>query len=327
MILSIEILKTLITNGRLDYRKQNIIGHCPWCGGDEFGVSIKDNHRFGCFRLKACGERGNIFKLLKKVNRLDLLRNGDNITVTSYLQDVLKDNSNAAIPLEEIKPPIGFRRIFSHPYLIKRGFQESDFVSCQIGMTKLDSDLRDRVIFLINQKGKLVATVARTIYEKEKIKQIEQNTGRRYPRYINSKTDFEQILYGIDECTVNTDTAILVEGLMGKRNIDEKLELHEQEGIKCLCTFGAKISDTQLLLLHESGIENIILMFDPDVVNYIKKYSNRLADEFNNVKVALIQQQDKDPADLIKEEVFGLFENLQGVLEFSLNQLQILKLE
>lgn len=328
MKLSIEVLKTLIEDSSLDYRKKNVIGKCPYCGGNEFGISLTDNHRFGCFRKSKCGETGNIFKLLKKLGRLELISKPENVTITSsiYLEDIINKKSESLYILPEIKPPLGFRKITSHPYLDKRGFTKEDYEFYEIGMTKLDSKLADRVIFLIRQKSKLVGTVARTIKSKEEIEEIEQKTGKKYPRYKNSSTDFESLLLGYDECNSNTDTVILVEGLMGKRNVDEKLQLRLQDEVKCLCTFGAKISETQFLLLHLAGISNIILFYDPDVIQYIKKYSATLLDEFENVKIALISQSDKDPADLTAEEMGEVFDRLQSVLNFQLNVVQILNL-
>jgi DNA primase len=328
MKLEIEVLKSLIQNSSLDYRKKNIIGVCPYCGGDEFGVSISENHRFGCFRKKQCGATGNIFTLLKKLDRLDLLRNKGVITLSSYtfVENLIDQKLPVLDPLPEIKPPVGWRRVMIHPYLVQRGFSEQDFQYYEIGITKLDSKLRDRVVFLIRQNNRIVATVARTIKSKEEIQIIEKTTGERYPRYRNSSTDFEQLLLGIDECTDKTDTVILVEGIMGKRNVDEKMELRKIDEVKCLCTFGAKLSETQLMLLHLAGITNIVLLYDPDVIGYIKKYSARLVDEFESVKIGIIQDVTKDPADLTTEEMNDVLDKLRGVMDFQINTVEILKL-
>lgn len=329
MKLSIETLKSLIENSSLDYRKKNIVGKCPWCQGSEFGISLEDNHRFGCFRKSSCGEVGNIFKLLKKLNRTDLFTQSDNVQITSksYLEDEIGYKQASLQELPEIKLPIGFRKTINHPYLIERGFKSVDFEYYQPGTTILDYKLKDYIIFPIKQKNKLVGYVARYTKSKEEIKEIEKTTGKRVSRYKNSITDFESLLLGIDECTAATDCVILVEGLMGKRNVDEQLQLSYQSGTKCLCTFGAKISQSQILLLHQHGIRNIILMYDPDVVGQIKKYSAQLADEFDSVKVAFITQQDKDPADLSQDEILEVLSNMKDVIDFQLNVVQVLKLK
>lgn len=329
MKLSIEVLKSLIPNSSLDYRKKNIIGDCAYCGGHEFGISVENNHVFGCFRKSKCGETGNIYKLLKKLNRLDLLKEGDNITITSqsYLEDVISFKEQILEDLPEIQIPLGYKRVSSHPYLKERGFEEDDYNNYEVGVTRLNDKLQDCIVFLIRQKERLVGYVARYTKSKEEIKEIEQKTGRRILRYRNSSTDFESLLYGINECTKNTDTVILVEGLFGKQNVDKQLQLRSQEYIKCLCTFGAKISLSQILLLHQAEIKNIILMFDPDVIDKIKQYGMRLVDEFDSVRIALIPYEDKDPADLIKSEILEVLGSLRDPFNFSLNIVKILDLK
>lgn len=328
MKLSVEVLKSLIEDSLLDYRKKNVIGKCPYCGGMEFGISIDDNHKFGCFRKGKCGEVGNIFKLLKKLNRLDLFANKDNVTITSksYLENEINISKKLIQNLPEITMPVGFKKVSDHPYLRQRGFKDEDFKYYTPGITKLDYKFEDYIIFPIKQNERLVSYVARYTKSKDEIKNIEQKTGKRVARYKNSITDFESLLLGIDEC-IDIDTVILVEGLMGKRNVDEQLQLKNNNVLKCLVTFGAKISDSQILLLHQYGIRNIILFYDPDVIGYIKKYSARLADEFDGVGVALIKQQDKDPADLNQEEMLDVLNNIVSVLSFQLNVVQVLNLK
>ena len=50
---------------------------CPFCGEDEFGVSLGEFHPFRCFRGSNCGEVGNIFKLLTHLDRRELLDDQD----------------------------------------------------------------------------------------------------------------------------------------------------------------------------------------------------------------------------------------------------------
>ena len=95
MKLKLETLKSLLPNSFLDYHKENLMGICPWCGVNEFGVSLKDNHTFNCFRKKRCGETGNIYKLLKKLNRLDLLGNNgiESIKYDARLENIIEKST------------------------------------------------------------------------------------------------------------------------------------------------------------------------------------------------------------------------------------------
>jgi len=328
MKLSVEVLKSLIPNGRLDYSKKNVIGQCVWCGGDEFGVSINDNHRFGCFRKSKCGETGNIFKLLKKLNRFDLLGDRDNVTIksTNYLEDVISMKEQILEELPTIEKPTGFKRLMSHPYLDKRGFTEYDYQKYEVGVTRLNVKLQDYIVILIYKAEKLVGYVSRYMKPKEEIKALETKTGRRIPRYKNSETDFSNLLLGEDECK-GIDSVILVEGFFGKRRVDERLRKWGIDDIKCLCTFGAKISPTQVFLLHQLGIKNITLFYDPDVIQQIKKYANQLADEFEKVRIAIIPWEGKDPDDLTEDEMIEVLSNTRDPLNFSLNFVQILDLK
>ena len=52
MKLTIEQLQELFPGAKLDHRNKNLIAQCPSCGQWEFGISIDDNHQFGCYRKK-----------------------------------------------------------------------------------------------------------------------------------------------------------------------------------------------------------------------------------------------------------------------------------
>src|ERR1035437_2721176 len=140
MKLNLEVLKSLIEQSSLDYKKKNVVGKCPYCGHNEFGISIENNHLFGCYRKGKCGETGNIFKLLKKLNRLDLIEHADNVTLpsTSHLEDIITQKKIELKQLPEIKPPLGWRQVYYHPYLEERGFTQDDYMNYSVGTTKLD---------------------------------------------------------------------------------------------------------------------------------------------------------------------------------------------
>ena len=106
MKLKLETLKSLFPNSFLDYHKENLMTQCPWCGISEFGISLKDNHTFNCFRKAKCGETGNIYKLLKKIDRVDLL-GFDGIESIKYderLENIIekKIESNIYLSIETI---------------------------------------------------------------------------------------------------------------------------------------------------------------------------------------------------------------------------------
>lgn len=333
MKLDVAVLKDILTNAAIDDRGKNIMAKCPWCGHNEFGVSINNGHPFGCYRKKACGITGNIFKLLKKLGRLDLLSKGTSkVKYSDKLENIIekKAQEDIDISLPTIDVPLGFKRIMSSFYLESRGF--SSFDKYEVGTTRLMGKLKDYVIFLVREDGELKSYISRSTKSSLEIKQIEGKTGKKIPRYSNSKTDFTKLLVGYDEITENTGTVILVEGLFGKENVDRLLELDDQEVIKCCSTSGAKISKEQIFKLQLKGISHVILFFDYDVINKIKKHAVELMSEFESVSIvsSSLKHVDgtyKDPADLNLDEMMSAFNDQKDPINFCLHKIQVINLK
>lgn len=333
MKLSIEKLKDLIEDSSLDHRGKNIIGKCPKCKQGEFGISIENNHLFGCYRLKSCGFRGNIFTLLKYLGKLDEYISTEDVyeRKEEKLQNKLKvSGSEINLELETIMKPIGWRRIQFHPYLEKRGFTE--YNKYKVGTTLLDPKLRDNyLIFLIEERDEIKAWIARHLWDKERILQENQKykdlgLNKKILRYRNSETDFSKLLLGYEELTPNTTTVVLVEGIFDKFNIDKLLELHSQEAVKCLCTFKCDCSLEQIFKIQQfSSIKNIILLYDPDVVNQTKRVGIELENRFQNVKVGY-SANNKDPGEMTLEDIDNVLSTLKSPQDFFVNKLQVKKL-
>lgn len=329
MKLSSDQLKLLFPNSFLDYGKQNLMAECPWCNFSEFGIELADNHRFNCFRKKNCGETGNIFKLLKKLGRFDLLSHDgiESIKYDERLENIIEKKIELSLDLtiETIEPPLGWKRIYSDYYLESRDFDSFD--KFEVGKTKLFRKLRDHVVLLIRDRGEVKGYVARIAKTKLELKAMEESLGHKVPRYQNSKTDFTKLLGGYDEITNETDTIILVEGMFGKEAVDRHLKLDNQGRVKCNCTFGAKLSPEQIFKLQLKGIKHIILFFDIDVINKIKKYTMEYLNEFESVRIIHTNNKDKDPADLTYEEMIKVYNNLIDPIEFYFDKIQVLNLK
>lgn len=329
MQLKLEVLKSLLPNSFLDYHKENLMGICPWCGINEFGISLKDNHTFNCFRKKKCGETGNIYKLLKKLNRLDLLGNNgiESIKYDARLENIIekKLEQSLDLALPTIEPPLGWKRIYSNYYLENRDFDSFD--KWEVGVTKLFYKLKDHVVLLIREGGEVKGYVARIAKDKEELKQLEEALGHKVPRYQNSKTDFTKLLGGYDEINEKTTTIILVEGVFGKEAVDRHLDLDHQDEVKCCCTFGAKLSEEQIFKLQLKNIKHIILFFDIDVINKIKKYTMEYLNEFESVRIIHTKSPDQDPADISREEMLRVYDNKIDPINFYFNKIQVLNLK
>lgn len=315
----LEILSDL--SPKKDSRGENFIIDCPICGYRECSISIhRDGHQWGCFRLKKCGERGNIFSLLKHLGLLNQYSQGrkklsDIINIEELFPDLAaksKEELDSNLEeLPEIKPPFGWKRITeTHPYLEKRGFKS--YKESQVGETVLDPSLKNYIVFLVREDSRIKGYVGRHTWDKKDIEEYNQayflKHGRKnkIKRYNNAPgVDFGKLLYGIDEIQ-EPRPVVLVEGIFDKHALDVKLEIQESRELYTCATFKAAVSSYQIIKLLNKGIQDVILFYDPDVIKIIQRNAEVLSNFFN-VKVVLTTSG-KDPDEMTQEEVFEAFE-------------------
>jgi DNA primase len=307
------------------------IGTCPVCGAhDKFGIKFDSLYKgkkissFNCFSGK-CKAHGTVFKLLKDFNRLDLvdIKFVDIFKKLEAKKIVFEEDEDLDYSMKESEIPLGYKRIYGHPYLKSRGFDERFFKLHNIGTAFLDPKIgRDYVVFLLEEDNKCIGWLKRSIYTKEMIKKFEEK-GKKILRWGNSiDTDFEKFIYGIEEVIQGiTKTIIVVEGITSKENIDKLLNLYDQKDVKCVATFGKKFSKFQIKRLIDKQIENIILLYDPDAIKESGTYSMEL-EKYFPVMVGYIKNQDKDPGNLTMEELEYILSNLESPMSFKMNKLQ-----
>lgn len=311
--ISDDDLKELL--GRVTRGSHNhYIATCPLCGKAKHFYIQRDTQLFDC---KKCGEEGNIYKLLLLTGKLFLLgeyKSIDRSKITLLSELMLNEEKEIDINVEERKPPIGFKRVFEDDYLFKRKFKKRNFKKFKIGYTNLVPSLKDYVIFLIEEDGVNKGYVARLNWSKEKIKRYEKRTGKRKPRYLNDKgAKFSHLLAGFDEVNDNTETVILVEGLIDKNTLDNILRLDLHDEVKCCATFGKKISEFQVLKLLSKGVKKIILIYDDDAITQMKKFGSMLSQFFD---AELTYTIGGDINESSKKEVIEMFDRLQSVEQF-----------
>ena len=157
----------------------------------------------------------------------------------------------------------------------------------------------------------LVGYVSRHTWSKKKIERYNKKAKRedsyQILRYRNSEgNEFSKMLGGIQHVVEGeTDTAILVEGLMDVVSISQQLDLFSSNKMRALCTFGKKISKEQIYHLQVSGIKNLIVWFDDDAIDTIKELE---LDKFFNVLIASTNDADgsddgDDVDDLSAEQI------------------------
>lgn len=323
-----------LLNLKLTGRKGWYGGVCPWCGKDKFGVKFNDEYQgrivssFNCFS-GSCGQKGSLVELLKFLDRLDLVEfkfiiDSEKDLVNKIDISVEVEDLDVSVPV--ISPPFGFRREFTNRFLEEeKGFLSSDFVKFQIGSSRIEPALQGYIIFLVLEEGLVRGYLGRLPMTKEEYKIYEQNckaVGKWVkPRFKNSDSEFGKLLGGIDELTEETQTVILVEGFTDKQNVDKILGLDLQEDVKCLCTFGHKVSHEQIRKLQIRKIKNIILLFDPDSIEDSKFYGFELNKYFNTL-VGYVDSITKDIGSLTKEELFSVLDTLESPESFSMSKLQ-----
>jgi len=153
-----------------------------------------------------------------------------------------------------IPPPFGWRPIYSLlPYCEQRGITMEDvqafgLVFCDVGR------YRNRLVFPVWEGGKLVYYQARAMWS--------ENPGSKYVKSLNPEKHPGGA--GPSDVIMNLETA----------RLHPRVALTEgpvdciHTGPSAVCTFGKRISLTQILKLKRSGVRSIDLMWDgPDEKN------------------------------------------------------------
>lgn len=300
-----SILKnTVLFNAKLT-SSNHFMADCPFCNKEGHFYINRKTQLWDC---KKCGENGNLFRLLLRVNKLNLLA-GKIVQVHDKLPNkIFEQNTVEQIDLftPTIKFPVGFKRIDFCSYLQKRGFTDEDYNSYHVGKTKLVLNYTNYVLMGVFSELELKGFIARCVLSKNQLQKLEQQKSFKIPRYQNSKqTKFNKLLLGVDEVSFLTDTVILVEGLFDKKRVDDFLGLRFDPSLKCCATFGKNISLEQVLILLSKGISKVILIQDPDAVKDSKQNAFWLQKYFETVLVGFCPETDLgDSSDHQLETVF-----------------------
>ncbi len=307
--ISDEDLRDILINPKLNRRGQYICD-CPLCGKAQHFYISKHTQMWDC---KKCGEYGSIYKLLKLLDKTYLLGGAtveirDNIeSIRQLMQEQIADDEVTLKELPVIKMPVGWKvSAASTKYLLGRGITPADCKRYNIGATDLYRKYQNYVLIPIYDGGKIRGFLGR--YGAKKVPSDRL-------RYNNSVgTEFSELLFGYDEITENTTTVILVEGIFDKIAVDKVLRLWDSEEIKCVCTFGKKISPEQSKKLMLKGVTNVILLYDFDAIKDIKKYGLELE---NNFVTSITYTTKKDIDECTEQEALEVFTHLQKPREFN----------
>lgn len=314
---------------------------CPFCGRTKH-LALIFSEKVASFICQGCKEKGGLFKLLAKVKKLEYVTKNETVYIDKKLESkilISEEENDLDYNLPAIKPPLGFKQIFNNSYLDKRGFTLDHYKNYIIGISKIAPYFSNKIIFLVLDKdNNIVGYLGRDIRDKDKIdlynRSIKENNKKiknnqiqgkfksKILRWQNSSHDFSKMIFGCNEIIPGiTKTIIIVEGVTSKANIDKLLELFFQKEVKCNATFSNKVSSFQIKIWQDLGIENIIVLYDPDTLNINKKAVLEL-NRFFNVSCGFIENEDKDPGDLNYEELDSVLSSLYNPLNFYMSKVQ-----
>ena len=321
LILLKDVLKTNRFNGRHDH----LVADCPFCGKKNhlylnhlkaFNLNYNDYY-VNSWDCKKCGETGNIWKLFKEYNAVHYLQVreviGDRKKIETLISPGWEEPNIKELdlsPLPTRRLPMGFRRIYYSKYLAFRGFHEHEFEKYIIGRTSLKANYQGYIICALVENKEVKGWLGR--WEGKKVP-----PGK--PKYQNSKrTDTGRMLMGYDEINFLVDTVILVEGWIDKVKVDRILKLNSLDSsIKCCVTFGKNLTAVQAKKLELKGIKNLILGYDPDAIDVIKKLGMSHVKNFN-VK-AIWLDSEGDLGDSSERKVLDAFTNAKEIYRFRNN--------
>lgn len=315
---------------------KNLIARCPFCGKEgKFGVYIgKETARKKPF-MAHCFSCGNstttLNQTLELIGRADLM-----VVPTADITAPL--DYTLLFPLDQqeeiddelciVDLPDFYKRIFLHPYLKSRGFSSDDYEYFPVGTTgKLNYRYTDYVIFPIIDQGDIVGYVARHLWSKREIDDYNRKAKIRgdfkIMRFRNStQNDFVKLLYNYDAIVEGeTDTVILVEGIFDVVALTRRLDLYDNRRIAVVASFGKKISMTQIFKLQSKEIRTVVIGYDGDAVDAIKRTSDSLK-PFFEVLIADIPNPEKDWEELSDQETYQVFaEGLRTPLEYKITKI------
>lgn len=299
-------------------RKPQYVCDCPFCGKESHFYVNKITQKFQC---KKCWEQGEITKLLRFLGKTYLLEGAtiqEDQELTS-IRSIISEKHEDKVQLQDlptVKMPIGWKVCKqSIPYLINRHVDGKTCARYNIGITNLSPRFKNYILIPIYDNGEIKGYIGR--YAAKKVPEDKL-------RYNNSLgTEFAQLLFGYDEIVKDeTETVILVEGVFDKISVDSHLGLWEDNKIKCVCTFGKKISEYQIEKLKRKNVAKVILLFDYDALSEIKKYGILLSEYF---VTGITFTNKKDIDECTTEEALEVFSDIRKPYEFNTDVIGKLK--
>jgi len=336
----VDIVEYLSQYLTIKKRGKNYVALCPFHPDKNPSLNIsKEKGLFHCF---GCGEGGNIYNFVMKIENVsferavEIVAKWANVEVPQF--EYSEDKKKVFDIHEKLveyfnKKLIENREILS--YLFERGLDLESIEKFKLGFApksivdfldenkKEGIDIRDTGIFPYSHFVERIMFPIRNVSGK-----IVGFSGRamkgEMPKYINSTEKFfkkGETLYGLyegKEAILKTKEAILVEGYMD-------VIILSKNGIKnCVSSMGTSFTEDQAKILKRFS-DRVIISFDPDIGGIEgTKRALEIAEKYNFEIKILSLPENLDPDEYVikygKDNLLNLISSSDDVISFLWNE-------
>ena len=279
----------ILPDGRRDGQFKSL---CPF--HDDKKPSLKVNTAKNIFHCFACDAGGNVLEFVKEMDGCSLRQAAIRVAELSAIspapdeahgkhtrrraQQVVKEQTNpenqvsepvsddadliqrpeseseAGVSEKPVNPPLSFELknlVTDHPFLTERGLNPDSVAEFGLGIASRGI-MKDRLVFPIHNKdGELVAYCGRYLGN-----EVPEEVPK-YKQPPNFRKELELFNWHRVKAAGEGIPLIIVESFFSVVNL-------HAIGKRCVSPMGRSLSDTQIELLIEGGIKEIILLFDGD---------------------------------------------------------------
>jgi len=336
----VDIVEYLSQYLTIKKRGKNYVALCPFHPDKNPSLNIsKEKGLFHCF---GCGEGGNIYNFVMKIENVsferavEIVAKWANVEVPQF--EYSEDKKKVFDIHEKLveyfnKKLIENREILS--YLFERGLDLESIEKFKLGFApksivdfldenkKEGIDIRDTGIFPYSHFVERIMFPIRNVSGK-----IVGFSGRamkgEMPKYINSTEKFfkkGETLYGLyegKEKILKTKEAILVEGYMD-------VIILSKNGIEnCVSSMGTSFTEDQAKILKRFS-DRVIISFDPDIGGIEgTKRALEIAEKYNFEIKILSLPENLDPDEYVikygKDNLLNLISSSDDVISFLWNE-------
>lgn len=336
----VDIVEYLSQYLTIKKRGKNYVALCPFHPDKNPSLNIsKEKGLFHCF---GCGEGGNIYNFIMKIENVsferavEIVAKWANVEVPQF--EYREDKKKVFDIHEKLteyfnKKLIENKEILS--YLFERGLDLKSIEKFKLGFApksiveflnenkKEGIDIRDTGIFPYSHFVERIMFPIRNVSGK-----IVGFSGRamkgEMPKYINSTEKFfkkGETLYGLyegKEAILKTKEAILVEGYMD-------VIILSKNGIEnCVSSMGTSFTEDQAKILKRFS-DRVIISFDPDIGGIEgTKRALEIAEKYNFEIKILSLPENLDPDEYVikygKDNLLNLISSSDDVISFLWNE-------